>query len=417
MRKLYIFFTDDIRLMGGIQRYALTKALYMAEKGYEIFMFFDGFSYGKCKLEELEHYTKDEIPGLRILPYEYPSFLLNSMLRRIKKKLGNVDGAEIIIESHSHPAAMWGELLAAQIKAKHMCFLCNEVFYGEGKYYSDRLDFYSFKYDRKELYGISDSSIENLFGEYRKIDNSAECRFCAAMGSAVRDVVYAGLDIIKNSDWTIGYVGRANKFYVPEIVKGVVDFSNMYPDKSIQFVIVGETGQYEKLFKPLMDCGNISVVKLGDLSPIPLKLFSKLDVVIAGSGCAYYSAKAGALTIVADARNFKANGLLGYDTTNYIFAEDGEKQTDFASAIKSVLIDKSYIGKEFHLSSSELDDTQKHFDKQLFDSQNNDYGMQYYDSQKLLNNDFAKQRISMRKFMSAYFPAIVLFIRKVKDTK
>ena len=414
MRKIYIFITDDIRLMGGIQRYTLAKIDYLLKEGYEVFIFFDGFSSGMCKFEELNAYISDEIPGLRILPYEYPNFLLNIMIWRMCHKLGNIDNSEVIIESHSHVAAIWGELLASKIGAKHMCFLCNELFYGEGKHYSDRLDFYSFKYDRKELYGISENSISDLFGDYRKIDNSSECKFCAAMGSAVRDIECKQLDLIQDVDWSIGYVGRTNKLYVPNIVNGIKGFSKLYPDKKIQFVIVGDTKQNEYIFNPLDDCENVSVIKLGDLSPIPLKLFKMLDVVIAGSGCAYYAAISGAPTIVADAKNYKANGVLGYDTQNYIFANPGDKQYDFVTAIKRVLIEKCHVGKNFNLYSAELDDTKKHFDKQLRDSCVKEYGKVYYDRCELLKK-VTNNNITFRKTFSALFPKVILLIREVRE--
>ena len=50
----------------------------------------------------------------------------------------------IYIESQSEVTALWGELLAEKLRARHVCFNCNELFRGPKKYYEENINFIRF---------------------------------------------------------------------------------------------------------------------------------------------------------------------------------------------------------------------------------------------------------------------------------
>lgn len=417
MRKIYIFFTVDIRLMGGIQLYTLSKSRYLVKQGFEVYMFFDGYATESCKIKGLEPYLKDEILGLRKLPYEYHSNLRNRLLKRMKKKIGDLSNTEIIIESQDHTGAMWGELLGAVIHAKHMCFICNEDFFGVNKHYSDKLAFYSYKYDRKELYGISEKSIPNLLSRYRKIDNGEECCFEAATDSPIEEVECDKLRYIGKSDWTIGYIGRIDKPYVPEIIDGVSQFALAYSDKTIQFVVVGDTTNYELLFRKIRrERSNVKVIMLGTLFPIPKQIFSKLDALIAGAGCALYSAPFMKHIIIPDAGNYKSNGLLGYDTLSTLFAEDSLKQTDFASSLVDLLVKNIYRERDYLFNIDLVEDATVHFEAQLSISNHFFCEESYYDMEALLQPE-RYLKLTIIDLMKVYVPILVRLYRWLVSKK
>ena len=105
--------------------------------------------------------------------------------------------------------------------------------------------------------------------------------------------------------------------------------------------MVGDPGDRREWLKSQVEVsGNIILSCLGDMVPIPRKLFEKIDVVIAGSGCANCAACEKVPTIVVDAGNKRANGILGYTTFSIIFHEENVKQMGFDQALEQVLLDR-----------------------------------------------------------------------------
>lgn len=85
-------------------------------------------------------------------------------------------------------------------------------------------------------------------------------------------------------------------------------------------LIVGNVDdRKEWLHQKLDKASNLVLTCLGDLVPIPRTLFSKIDVVIGSSGCAECSVVEGVPTIVSDAENSLANGILGYTVFSAYF--------------------------------------------------------------------------------------------------
>ena len=73
------------------------------------------------------------------------------------------------------------------------------------------------------------------------------------------------------------------------------------------------------------------------------KIFEIADVVIAGAGCASWSYRNNAFTLISDANNpIKANGLLGYDTFNTLYAESNNIQKDYIEYLERLLVNRIY---------------------------------------------------------------------------
>lgn len=411
MRKIYIFLTVDIRLTGGIQLYTANKADFLEKQGFEVYTFFDGYVTGECAVPKLNAFTKYEIPGLRSLPYNGSETFRNLIINRMIRMLGNIENVDIIVESQDHDNAMWGELLAERIGGKHVCFLCNEDFQGANKHYIEKIDYYNFKLDNNELFAISEKALKNLFDGYRDIREPENHTFYALSDSPIADVECEQLNKINKADWTIAYVGRTDKNYVPLILDGIKQFADTYKDKSIQVVIVGGCNAIiERIEAIKTKCDNISFVCLGYMVPIPKKIYEKVDVVIAGAGCAFWSAYEGALTIVADAGNYLANGLLGYDTKSHIFHEEGIVQTDYFTALENVLVKKTYIGKTFDCAQNGRVFGDSNYKKQL--DRIDITQKRYYNLEKMLEK--AGDSIPRGTYLKAFIPRLALAIRKLR---
>lgn len=337
----YIFITGDIHPIGGMQLLVAGKAEILESQGWEVYIFFPTHETGACALASLDKYNEGGFCELTLPPYKWTARTRKNVIEKMCRIIGSIKEEEIIIESHSDRTSQWGEILAAKIHAKHMLLLCNETYRGKDKYYLENLDFYDFKHRRKEVAGEMDDIIFKLFEGYKTVPEN-EIYIFKYDENPIRDVNNEKVNAIKKYDWNIGYIGRIEKGYVPNIIKSIAIFAKDNPHKSIQFVIVGNIEARRGLIEATFDgISNLTVTLLDDVVPIPKSLFMKLDVVIAGSGSAKCAAYENVYTIIADASNFQANGVLGYDTNDQLYHRH-VVQTSFDKALENVLIKKKY---------------------------------------------------------------------------
>lgn len=344
--KTYVFVTVTIQPVGGMQHYVASKAKYLQEQGWNVKILNTGSKNWIPAIPYLRSFLDGNLIELRKLPMSYSNEEYQTILETINQYVGD-SHEEIIVESQESITALWGELLAKEWNCKNYCFICNEYFRGTNRYYPEYLDFFDFKHKRKELAGIAEHSLPLLFEGYKEVPPEERAIFCAGMEPAVQDVFHEQVESIQRSEWNIAYVGRTVKGYVKGILKDIKKFTTAHPETEIQFIIVGKVDPIEEeLDKMKKTCPNLKITSLGDLIPIPKSLYSKIDVVIAGSGCAYYSAFHGnAITILADANNYKASGVIGYDTQNYLVANEGELQNSYDYFLEKVLVEHFYEDK------------------------------------------------------------------------
>lgn len=351
-KKYYIFLTGDIHPIGGMQNYVAGKARWLEENGWQVRVFFWGAADGKCKMSFLNRYLAGGTMELGTPPGEWTKGIrrrtLNHMMSVVGPGARQADTA--IVESQDDTTALWGELLAERLHAKHMCFNCTEGFRGPRKHYAEYLDFFDFKHRRRELACIHTDSMQKLFEGYKKVKPEERYLFDAANEGPVQDVEDERVEKLKKYDWNICCIGRAEKTCKQELMKGIRKFAQNYPQKSIQFVMVGNPGDREDWIKEqLGSLKNVRLSFIGDMVPIPRSLFKKIDVVIASAGCAECAVYEGVPTIVMDVENSLANGILGYTTFSPLFHEKNVAQTSFDKALEQVLIEQIQANLEFHL--------------------------------------------------------------------
>lgn len=349
-KKYYIFLTGDIHPIGGMQNYVAGKARWLEENGWQVRVFFWGASDGACKMTFLDRYLAGGTTELGTPPAEWTKGIRNRTLDHMLSVVGpgSRQADTIIVESQDDVTALWGELLAERLHAKHMCFNCTEGFRGPRKHYEEYLDFFDFKHRRRELACIHPDSMQKLFEGYKKVKPEERYLFDAANEGPVQDVKDERVERLERYDWNICCIGRAEKTCVPQIIGDICKFAEKYPKKRIQLMMVGDPGERKGwLEEQLKTSENIILSCLGDMVPIPRKLFEKTDVVIAGSGCANCAACEKVPTIVVDAGNKRANGILGYTTFSIIFHEENVEQMGFDQALEQVLVEKLQEKTEF----------------------------------------------------------------------
>lgn len=340
--KKYIFFsTCDLHDMGGVGLYFLGKAEYLEKHGWKVYMFHPGSSEKNCKISGLNRYVDG---SLKWPSYEwryekkYRQTYLRTLLQRIG---GRKVGDEVIIESYDYWTSPWVELLAKKLKAKHVIKQLNEWHDSDTKKFKKDLGFYKFKAKRRELFS-EPYGIKIIFGENPDSPKIKAIPFLLNE-DPVRDINNDLVNGILQYDYNIGYIGRANKLYLPNIIDGVCEFATKYSDKKILFVVLGDFScRKEYYLEKSQNIPNLFLYELGDTFPIPKSLFQKLNVVIAGAGSARCAVENGALTLVADAADYLCNGLLGYETKNPGYKDNTTVQTSFFDGLERTFIKRVY---------------------------------------------------------------------------
>lgn len=345
--KKYIFFTANIHNMGGMQNYVKSKAEFLERNGWQVYVFFAGSKEKGCAFPELDKYVSGGVSFLYLSPekiYGTPYFwsIINEMLDVIE--YGNDSKCEYLIESQADYQAVWGEILAKYIGGKNICFLCNERFRGPDRYYVQYMDFFKWKYYRNELAGIANNSLQMLFQDYLEVESSPRYKLAAATKDNVEYIESEVVDNLPMREWNIAYFGRCEKAYFPFIVKDIKELALKYSAKEIQFIVIGPIQETQmKMLQDLNDIENLLVSCTGSFSVIPKQLFDKLDVVVAGAGCARTATLQGVPTIVADAKTYQATGICGYTTADCIY---GAAECSYIELLEDVLIYKTYLHGE-----------------------------------------------------------------------
>lgn len=384
--KHYIFLSM-IMGSGGIQCHNAAKAKYLESIGWQVVIISDNnpLSKNKCLIQYLDKYLPNGNPYLSIHPSKLPCFLVERIIKQFVKRVGPCDEKEkIIVESCDDTTAVWGELLASRLNAKHLYWTANEYYRGESKFYLKDINFYMFKMDRGEIF--TKTLVANrLFDGYRKYEKG-DFLECSSTEEPIQDVSNPIIESLSKKDYSICYIGRTIKPYFPNIVEGVKEFALNHENKTIQLILVGEV-ETERKNLLTHSISNLQIIELGNLFPIPRILYSKIDVVIAGSGSARHSADEGALVITADPETCDSHGLLGYDTNDSVYKGDddhgGGLDISFSEALERTLIDRSWMKQENEwVKSQGVDECTK---KQFELIEKSDQELKYYDKEKLLS--------------------------------
>lgn len=342
-RKIYVIFTADICMTGGMQCWVAGKAKSLEQLGWEVHIFFS--SIGKKKkaiISSLDKYVGGRVVELHHTPTFYPRIIQERIIKKLLQSIGETTPEDTIYIESQDENAMWAEIIASRLKGKHFFFICNEKFRKPYHNYEDHMDFYDFKHRRREMAGEVDDELQRFFDGIKTV--SPEERYTFLLDEdPIQETDNDKVNQLRRYDWNICYIGRALKEYVPNIYSGVAAFSKKHPEKTIQFIILGDAKDRKLLIdSTLKGIDNLTITELGNVVPIPKSLFPKIDVAIAGSGSARCAVYEGVPTILASPASHLSSGLLGYDTKDFLDCEQGEGVIvdSFDNQLERVLVDK-----------------------------------------------------------------------------
>lgn len=286
MKKTYIFFASTIDNVGGAQLYVLTKSKYLQENGWRVVVFY--YLQGKRFLTDFDAFETHFMQELHLPAYYFPAFKRKKAIAKILAAIGNtVNSGETIIESHSLSLATWAEVIASRIGCRHIAYNIDE----KPKCTPEMLNYYKFKYNRRELFGIAEPSLLHFFKDIGFV-MAYGSTFLTAYGASncVQDIPY-DLSLYKSADYTVGLFGRLEKPYMVETREEIRRFIETHKDKQFNVIYIGgasDNGATEsKVKKSYIDVPNVNLYFTGYMAPVPLQLVKSLDVCVASAGASW----------------------------------------------------------------------------------------------------------------------------------
>ena len=136
---------------------------------------------------------------------------------------------------------------------------------------------------------------------------------------------------------------------------------------------------------------NVEIISLGNLVPIPRKIFQYIDVVCAGSGAAWFCAYENTPVITANAESDRTPGLIFYDTQDSLY---GNPIMTYAEALEKVLINHEYDNRKIDLPDKKPADW--HYKIVLEIQRKNSTPLEYFTAK--LNKDLRRNWIAQFPF-------------------
>lgn len=342
----YIILTFTMEGVSGAPSYVNNKVKWLNGRGIGT-VAFDHYGSlnlnGKIVLENLLPYKQNRMLEL----FFPPSYFTRRQRTRIIDRLCNAIGEanDYVVESNSTRLALWGELLAKQLNAKHIILQVSEHLCIRSE---EEFHFLEFKLNRRELFTIKPKIMQNLFEGYKDIsdEDANNLFFSASMGVKAEDVPLPELDGLPEAEYKILSFGRY-KPYFDNMIKGIVEFSRKHEDKRVNFLIMGDVSLPSKSSKILESVENLFVKYIPSKRPVPKAVFNYSDMVIATAGCANISYRQGTKTVSMDVETNLPLGVMGYTTLDSVCSTDSNQpRYDLCELLEAILIRHYYDGKQ-----------------------------------------------------------------------
>ena len=377
----YVFVTRSICGMGGGYQYISNKAAFLHNKGWRILVF-SGLNQ-PVFLKEFKQYEKYIYPTLLFTPYLFRKKESEATIKSIVAAIGDIHGDECIIESEWAISAVWAELIASQLKCRHIAYILQEKHH----YDNEMKKFLSFKFNRHELAGISKISVQQILGD-KTLEQRADAQISAFCNNVFEDVEDNYSVLLKNNvDYNIGSLGRLEKPCVPAIVEGLCLYAKKNPHRRFNFIFIGAStlvGREEWIREKVKPLDNVNLVITGNVFPIPTSFINKIDVFVSTAGSANATYLAGRPTVKVTPSG-EPLGIIGFD---YEFPEKNMYASVPGMTIEQC-IDRALNNRRKIVLANVLGDDykrrmNKEFERQLSLAMNKVH-LDYYDESRLAN--------------------------------
>lgn len=327
--KNYLILTYNVCNQGGAQLLVLRRAKYLKEKGYNVKIVV-AYDNGNFLLkEEFTDFEiiliRDFINTLCLQPYSK----ITSKILEVSKKIDPQNEGISYIESHTVPTCVWGEVLANKFQAKHMTYLLAEFLFSDLKFYYDRKILLK-KLRSRELFGVSASSIEIIFGKkYKKYSDQY-----INVGFDRGELLELSLPLLnlnkEQNTFIIGTVTRLDKTYVEPLIEDSILLAKKYPSQKFLLLIAGSSPnadrqQYltDKYNANNLGVDNLTIRWTGYINKLGKDIFEFLDVFVGMGTASINSISQKCLTLNIDPFTDMCSGFFGTDTSNFAYSDRG----------------------------------------------------------------------------------------------
>lgn len=341
-KKLYLILNESIYGVGGSFVYIMNKLNYYKRKGFEVCCIHGGHDMFPIIVPKLKIFKDNREPAVRIPVFYFSKTQRKKIANTIIKKYHLDKYDEVIIESSTYNQATWGEYISYLIGAKHFVLLLAEkpVIVDINAF-----NFLKFKYERMELCGIVQKSLQFLFDDKLVIPTEKSYYLPCYCNNSIDDVSFHYDENMLNVDYTIGCLGRFDK---PYFLSSLIDLRKYFlehSDKIFGVILIGQSNSKairKKIDNVFEGLDNVRIFKTGNLFPIPLKLLQKADVFIASAGSCTTIRYAGVNVISYDCKDLKPIGIYKKTTSHSLFRSEEDTPCTLDELLNMLLIDKMY---------------------------------------------------------------------------
>lgn len=325
------FLTEGVSNFGGAQLLVLRRAKYFSKIGYNVKIIIHrhrGEYFLKSKF--------DKYPILYIPEFELPISLVSK--KRIKDILKTVElflveTKNSILESNSLNTSVWGEYIASRFNMKHIVYLFNEEQVQKYKYYPYSKYFY-FKYNRGELFGISEISISKIFN-----NKKFSCNNYVNVAFDVSEIAKTTIPKLKDeylnkSSFKILTISRLEKKYIIKLIDACAICARKNTEIAIELIIAGDSVNNSIKYsikdyfkKNYEEVRNLKMYMTGYIQEMGTDLFNNINVFIGMGTSVINSISQGCATIVIDPKSNLSSGIMGLDVNNFAYPENGNLYT------------------------------------------------------------------------------------------
>lgn len=378
LMKKYVFVAPSVANMGGAQMYIRNKVLFLRQHGWTVDIILA--QGGAANLSELQEFNY-VVPELAFDIFVFSKRKKQEVLDAIVKRIGS-EAEEVVIESTCIPESSWSEAVSKRLRAKHIVFLLQE----ENAVGNSRMqEYFLFKHNRKELFGITDTSLGMMFESFHPIPKEQSYRLPAFCNNVEANVDSPFIELVKGTEYDhlIGMLSRLEKPFVMPSIKDFCRFANKHEDKKFLLLLMGDAPKGSGIIEQIQDlvkntAPNVTVIATGYLYPVPTRLLEMCDAFFTSAGSAGVCKRSGVPTITYDGNDLKPIGILGRTTKNSLFRGENEIQQDFSVLMEQILFKKKYK-KETPNYAEGLPDFSSHL-KALVDSSPE---KEYYDVESI----------------------------------
>ena len=418
-KKYYIFLTQCILGIGGMQLYLSRKIDYLRSIDWTVLVFY--YQEGEILIPNLDEFKNNYIPTLRVAVGNVSKKERNTVIDIINKHIINYEA--VIYESFTPSLGTWGEYLASLVSGKHILYLLNESISSPTK---QMRDFLKYKIDQKLLFTIKSDVVVKWFPDIKDV-TSIELKAVGCIANDVIDINNEVIDLIPEEGKTILSLGRLSKPYIKYLFECITHFANVYSTEKFNLVVVGDSPNEnlkQRLFDIIKPVPNIRLFNMGSLWPLPKNIFEKSNIALGSAGSIRLCSRQGIPSVSIDANDFEAIGVLGYNTENTTFRGERDPHEKIEDWLKYILIENKIKKKQTLYENVDLDYSahkkiiDEEFCKEYYPTQSSIYYVSHPHLRNLIIQiDQSKigNKILKRILINKWIQAIVAFIYNKKS--